>query len=98
MTKSSNQVTIWSGFHQKTVQDRINLLKKIYPTLDQDTLLKGKLDTSLADLMVENCIGILPLPLGLGLNFIINGKKRVIPMAIEEPSVVAAASSSAKFI
>ena len=43
-------------------------------------------------------MGILPLPLGLGLNFKINGKKYVIPMAIEEPSVIAAASSAAKFI
>jgi len=55
--------------------------------------------------MIENCIGKVSLPLGLGyqninysLNFLINGKKYSIPMAIEEPSVVAAASSAAKFI
>ena len=48
--------------------------------------------------MVENCIGKLSLPLGLGLNFVINGKERVIPMATEEPSVIAAASGAAKFI
>ena len=48
--------------------------------------------------MVENCIGKLSLPLGLGLNFVINGKERVIPMVTEEPSVIAAASGAAKFI
>lgn len=98
MTKASIPASIWSGFHQKTVLDRIALLKKIYPSLDEEALTKGKLEMSTADLMIENCIGILPLPIGLGLNFVINGKKRIIPMAIEEPSVIAAASSSAKFI
>ena len=58
----------------------------------------GKLTMATADMMIENCIGVLPVPMGLGLNFVINGKKCVIPMAIEEPSVIAAASSSAKFI
>ena len=48
--------------------------------------------------MVENCIGKLSLPLGLGLNFLINGKEKMIPMAIEEPSVIAAASSAAKLV
>ena len=48
--------------------------------------------------MVENCIGKISIPLGLGLNFKINGKFYQIPMAIEEPSVIAAASSAAKFI
>ena len=90
--------SIWSGFHQKTVKDRVNLLKKIYPTLEEQTLMNGGLALTSADLMVENCVGILPLPLGLGLNFLINGTKYVVPMAIEEPSVIAAASSAAKFI
>ena len=48
--------------------------------------------------MVENWVGIIQLPLGLGLNFLINGTEYIIPMAIEEPSVIAAASSAAKFI
>ena len=48
--------------------------------------------------MVENCIGKISIPLGLGLNFKINDKYLNIPMAIEEPSVIAAASSAAKFI
>jgi degradative hydroxymethylglutaryl-CoA reductase len=48
--------------------------------------------------MIENCIGKIAIPIGLGLNFLINGKYYSVPMSIEEPSVVAAASSAAKFI
>lgn len=48
--------------------------------------------------MVENCIGKIGIPLGLGLNFLINGQYYIIPMAIEEPSVIAAASAAAKTI
>ena len=48
--------------------------------------------------MVENCIGTIGLPLGGAMNFIINHKKYIIPMAIEEPSVIAAASNAAKII
>ena len=48
--------------------------------------------------MVENCIGILSIPVGLGLNFKINSKDYIIPMCTEEPSIIAAASSAAKLI
>jgi hydroxymethylglutaryl-CoA synthase len=48
--------------------------------------------------MVENCIGKVSVPMGLGLNFLINGKYYTVPMAIEEPSVIAGASSAAKLI
>ncbi|KAF9982505.1 hypothetical protein BGZ75_006111 [Mortierella antarctica] len=56
------------------------------------------LDEQIANNMIENCIGILGLPLGLAFNFTINGSPMVIPMAIEEPSVIAAVSSAAKTI
>jgi hydroxymethylglutaryl-CoA reductase len=46
--------------------------------------------------MVENAVGILGLPLGIGLNFVVNGREVLVPMAIEEPSVVAGASFMAK--
>jgi hydroxymethylglutaryl-CoA reductase len=48
--------------------------------------------------MVENCIGKISLPVGLALNFNINGDYYTIPMAVEEPSIIAASSSAAKFI
>ncbi|KAG0376970.1 hypothetical protein BGX24_006952 [Mortierella sp. AD032] len=56
------------------------------------------LDEQIANNMIENCIGTLGLPMGLAFNFTINGSPMVIPMAIEEPSVIAAVSSAAKTI
>ena len=50
----------------------------------------------LADRMIENAVGTLPLPVGIATNFRVNGRDYLIPMAIEEPSVVAAASNAAK--
>jgi hydroxymethylglutaryl-CoA reductase len=48
--------------------------------------------------MIENCIGVLPLPLGLGLGFRVNDKHYTVPMALEEPSVIAACSVMAKLV
>ncbi|KAF9914712.1 hypothetical protein BX616_007717 [Lobosporangium transversale] len=56
------------------------------------------LDEEIANNMIENCIGTMGLPLGLAFNFTINGSPLTVPMAIEEPSVVAAVSSAAKTI
>ena len=56
----------------------------------------GALPLNLADGMIENVIGRFELPLGIATNFQINGKDYLIPMAVEEPSVVAAASYMAK--
>jgi len=56
----------------------------------------GSLSLDLADRMIENVVGAIPIPLGIAVNFLINGKDYLIPMAIEEPSVVAAASYAAK--
>lgn len=54
------------------------------------------LTTAQADLMVENVVGVFGLPLGIAQHFVINGKPVLVPMAVEEPSVVAAASYMAK--
>jgi hydroxymethylglutaryl-CoA reductase len=54
------------------------------------------LGQELADRMIENVVGTMPLPLGVAMNFQINGRDYLVPMAIEEPSVVAAASNLAK--
>lgn len=56
----------------------------------------GGISPEAADHMVENAIGIHSLPVGLGLNFIVNGREVLVPMAVEEPSVVAGASFMAK--
>ena len=56
----------------------------------------GVLSPEIADGMIENVIGVFELPLGVATNFIVNGRDRLIPMAVEEPSVVAAASYMAR--
>jgi len=62
-------------------------------------LLDGSpLSFDVADHMIENAVGVLGLPLGIGLNFVINSRERLVPMAIEEPSVIAAASFAARLI
>jgi hydroxymethylglutaryl-CoA reductase len=65
---------------------------------DYRALLAGDnvLDVAEADSMIENVIGVMGLPVGLGLNFLINGRDYVVPMAVEEPSIVAALSYAAK--
>ena len=54
--------------------------------------------SALADIMVEGAVGSLPLPLGLASGFLIDGEELAVPMAVEEPSVVAAASFAARMI
>src|SRR5438876_104092 len=60
------------------------------------TLKTGALPGPSAQRMIENVVGVLPIPLGIAVNFLVNDKDYLIPMAIEEPSVVAAASHAAK--
>ena len=57
---------------------------------------EGSLPLKIADGMIENVVGRFELPLGIATNFQVNGKDYLIPMAVEEPSVVAAASHMAK--
>jgi len=68
------------------------------PTLNFQTLRSGGLTQETANLMIENCIGVISVPVGLGLNFLINDQEYAVPMAIEEPSVIAACSGIAKLI
>ncbi len=87
-----------SGFYKLPPEERIKLVKDFANLSDEEieTVLKGDVDIELLDKMIENVIGKFPLPLGIATNFLINGKDYLIPMAIEEPSVVAAASNAAK--
>ncbi len=87
-------------FYRKTMPERIDLLedKAFITPQHAEALRRGHhvLTPERADRMVENAIGVFGLPLGLGLHFRINGKERVVPMAVEEPSIVAAVSAAAK--
>jgi hydroxymethylglutaryl-CoA reductase len=89
------------GFYKLTLQERIAKLAEIYDlsVSEVETLAsQGALSLTTADKMIENAVGIYSLPIGVGLNFLINGKDYLVPMAIEEPSVVASASHIAKLV
>src|SRR5215208_6941489 len=83
-----------SGFYNMTLEERRAKLAVPPETLSPFTT--GGLSAESADHMIENVIGLYSLPLGMALNFQINGKDVLVPMAIEEPSVVAGASFMAK--
>lgn len=88
-----------SGFYKLSPKERLAVVKEFANLTDEETTLlqqTGSLPLELADRMIENVIGTFPVPLGIAVNFLINGKDYLIPMAIEEPSVVAAASNAAK--
>jgi hydroxymethylglutaryl-CoA reductase len=61
-------------------------------------LAAGGLDTASADRMLENVVGLHALPLGIAVNLVVNGRRRLVPMAVEEPSVVAGLSNAAKML
>jgi len=88
-----------SGFYKKTLDDRRKFVKEFAGLSDEDMNVisnTGAIDEGLIDRMIENVIGTFDLPLGVAVNFLVNGKDYIVPMAIEEPSVVAAASNLAK--
>ncbi|RLE28859.1 hydroxymethylglutaryl-CoA reductase, degradative [Candidatus Acetothermia bacterium] len=88
-----------SGFYKLPIEERLRLLKDFAGLTDEEVnILKktGALELDSANRMIENVVGTTELPLGIATNFLINGKDYLIPMAIEEPSVVAAASYAAK--
>lgn len=89
------------GFHRLTLADRrahlaelLGLTERELDTLSAD----GGLTDEQANRMVENVLGVMSLPLGLCVNLRVDGRDCLVPMAIEEPSVVAAASFAAKLL
>ena len=89
-----------SKFFEKSRKERLNTIAA-FANLSQDELdvlenTDGGISFDKADKMIENAIGTFSLPLGVATNFKINGKDYVVPMVIEEPSVIAAASKGAK--
>jgi hydroxymethylglutaryl-CoA reductase len=87
------------GFYDLPLDKRLDKLAEAAGLSVADIRAFGSLDgltDQEADHMVENVVGTLGLPLGIGLNFIVNGREVLVPMVIEEPSVVAGASFMAK--
>jgi hydroxymethylglutaryl-CoA reductase len=87
-----------SGFYKLSLSERLEILSDfgLLTPEDLSALESGGLGAASADPMIENVIGTFNLPLGIALNFLINDQEKLIPMAIEEPSVVAGASFMAK--
>jgi hydroxymethylglutaryl-CoA reductase len=89
-----------SGFHKLSIPERVRAIcdRGLLSEEDSRALLSGDrlLTLSNADAMIENVVGVMGLPVGLALNFLVNGKDYVVPLSVEEPSVVAALSFAAK--
>jgi len=95
MQESSEQ----PGFYKLPMAERLKLVQRLTGLTDEEAKILGNtgaLPAEMADRMIENVIGGITLPMGVATNFLINGKDYLVPMAIEEPSVVAAASNAAK--
>jgi len=87
-----------SGFYKLSLNERLRLVKEFASLTEEEAnALKGNaLPLETAEKMIENVIGRFELPIGIASYFLINGRDYLIPMVTEEPSVVAAASNSAK--
>jgi len=89
-------------FYRLSVKERLRVVHErgLLTGSDFRALATGKhtLDLDAADKMIENVVGVMGLPLGLGMNLRVNDKQYIVPMAVEEPSVVAALSSAAKLV
>ncbi|MCE4626717.1 MAG: hydroxymethylglutaryl-CoA reductase, degradative [Desulfurococcales archaeon] len=89
------------GFYKKSVRDRLELVAKLVGLTSEEVRLLenfGNLEERIADAMIENVIGGMTYPFAIATNFKINGRDVLVPMVIEESSVVAAASNAAKML
>jgi len=93
----SEKTSVVSGFYKLPIEKRREFVADFAKLTSDDTkVFSSALDLATADRMIENVLGTFELPLGVAVNFHINGKDYLIPMATEESSVVAAASNAAK--
>jgi hydroxymethylglutaryl-CoA reductase len=87
------------GFRKLSPEEKLSKVREFAGLSEEEAGIlsrTGSLDMKLADMMIENVVGTHELPFGIATNFRINRKEYLIPMVIEEPSVVAAASNAAK--
>lgn len=93
--------SVISGFYKLPPKERLSIVADFAGLTNEEKQLlqqSSSLSLDVADHMVENLIGVFPEPIGVAVNFQINGKDYLIPMATEEPSVIAAASYAAKMV
>jgi hydroxymethylglutaryl-CoA reductase len=89
------------GFHKLPVAERRRVIsERAGITLDElsSAVESGGIDAQIADKVVENVLGVYGIPFGIALNVRVNGIDRLVPMVVEEPSVIAAASNAAKMV
>ncbi len=88
------------GFYNLDIVERVRKLAELRPITQEEQwqLLRETLSACEADMFIENVIGVFGFPIGLATNFRINGKDYLVPMVIEESSVVAAASCAARLV
>ncbi|KTD53022.1 hydroxymethylglutaryl-CoA reductase, degradative [Legionella quateirensis] len=101
MSIVSNANELFRGFSKLSREERFQRLLELGAMTSEDIafLQQGGIkDLNLADKLIENVIGYFQLPLGVATNFNINGRDYVIPLAVEETSIIAALSKSAKWI
>jgi hydroxymethylglutaryl-CoA reductase len=86
------------GFYNIPIKERLDKLAEAAGLSHEEleAFRTSNLSPEQADHMVENAVGTFNLPLGIGLNFLVNGREVLVPMTIEEPSVIAGASFMAK--
>lgn len=95
------QTHLTEGFHRLSRTERLKRVKEICHLSDSEmNVLSGvtPLPFEVAEHLIENVVGYFPIPLGIATNFVIDGREILIPMAVEETSIIAAASSAAKWI
>ena len=87
------------GFYRKPLGERSNLIAE-WAGLDEaeQRVLHSSLSPVRAERMIENVVGVFAIPFGVAVNFLVNGQDYLVPMAIEEPSVVAGASFAARLV
>ena len=97
--KENMRMEQFKGYYKKNREERIKVLEDILSKEAFDILKENRiLSNEVASKMVENQLSVFGLPYGIATNFLINGRDYLIPMCIEEPSVIAAASNAAKIM
>jgi hydroxymethylglutaryl-CoA reductase len=95
--QSTDRSSRLSGFYQKSLDERVRILSDWAGLTPAETaILQEGLSLTQADKMIENVVGRYSLPLGIGTNFKVNGRDYLVPMVLEEPSVVAGVSYAAR--
>ena len=96
-----NRSDLFQGFSKLSYKERLKVLKTAQYLSDEEIqyLENGGLKSiDLGEKFIENVLGYFQMPMGVATNFVIDGKDYIIPMAVEETSIIAAASKSAKWI